>query len=223
MYDSFGENLEAWVRGEPWKTRKRDEESILKFGLAMQAMGTGVARQVKAALDLRGAKKMLDVGGGLGHYSKALLGEYPELISTVLDTPEVVKMGRKDAVGTPLEDRIEFIGGDYLEDDWGTGYDFVLLANVLHQELSESAASMVRKGADAVCNGGRVGVVDFSIDDQQREHVLGSLFAINMRSFGDTYPEPTIRGWMERSGLCKVERIDLSDFRWLIIGHKDKE
>ncbi len=47
MYDSFGENLEGWVRGEPWKTRKRDEESIRKFGLAMQAMGTGVARQVK--------------------------------------------------------------------------------------------------------------------------------------------------------------------------------
>ncbi len=223
MYDSFGENLEGWVRGEPWKTMKRDEESIRKFGLAMQAMGTGVATQVKKVLDLRGATKMLDVGGGFGHYTKALLDEYPELRSTVLDTPEVAKMGRKKVAGTPFEDRIEFVAGHYLEDNWGTGYDFVLLANVLHQELSESAAGMIRKGASAACDGGRVGVVDFSIDDQQREHILGSLFAINMRSFGDTYPEPIIRGWMERNGLRKVERIDLSDFRWLITGYKNNE
>lgn len=221
LYDSFGENMEAWARGEPWKTKKRNEESIRKFALAMQAMGTGVALQVREAIDLGGAKKMLDVGGSFGHYSKALLKKYPELRSTILDTPEVVNMGQKNLAGTPLEDRIEFVGGDYLEDDWGGGYDFVLLANVLHQELKESAAKMVFKGASALCNGGRLGVVDFSIDDQQREHVLGSLFAINMRSFGDTYTEPTIRGWMEQSGLCNLERVDLSDFRWFIIGCKE--
>lgn len=221
LYDSYGENLEAWVCGDSWKIRKRDQESIHKFGLAMQAMGIGVAHQVKAAIDLSEAKKMLDVGGGFGHYSRVFVSAYPQLRSTVLDTPEVVQMGSTELAGADLAERITFQGGDYLKDDWGVGYDFVLLANVLHQELSESAAGMVQKASNALLPGGRVGIVDFSIDDKQHEHVLGTLFAVNMRSFGDTYPEPTIRDWMHHSGLSNIKRFDLSDFRWLIAGCKE--
>ena len=49
---------------------------------------------------------------------------------------------------------------------------------------------------------------------------MGALFAINMRSFGDTYTEPVIRGWMSEAGLGDIERIDLSELRWLIVGYK---
>jgi hypothetical protein len=79
---------------------------------------------------------------------------------------------------------------------------------------------MVRSGAEAVVLGGRVVVVDFAIDDQRRQHVLGALFAINMRSFGDTWTEPTIRGWMEAAGLGEIERADLGPDRWIISGRK---
>jgi hypothetical protein len=66
--------------------------------------------------------------------------------------------------------------------------------------------------------GGRVAVVDFRIDEHRREHVMGCLFAINMRSFGDTHTEPDIRGWLEGAGLGTVDRIDLDGDRWLIVG-----
>ena len=79
---------------------------------------------------------------------------------------------------------------------------------------------MLRRWRCAAVPGGRVVVVDFAIDDAKREHVLGSLFAINMRSFGDTYSEPELRGWMEDAGLIDVERIDLGPDRWIISGSK---
>jgi hypothetical protein len=63
-------------------------------------------------------------------------------------------------------------------------------------------------------------VVDFQIDDDQRRHPFGTLFAINMRSFGDTYAEPTIRGWMAAAGLGEITRADLDPDRWLIVGRK---
>jgi hypothetical protein len=115
---------------------------------------------------------------------------------------------------------IEWIGGDYHETDPGSGYDFVLLANVLHQELAPQAAELVRRAAAALAPGGRVVVIDFAIDDAKQEHPFGTLFAINMRSFGDTWSEPEIRGWMEDAGLSDIERADLGTDRWIITGRK---
>ncbi len=220
MYERWGECLEPWLRKESWPTQDRSPDDVRRFGEAMQAMGAQIAERVGTVLDLSGVSRMLDVGGGFGHYSRALCRLQPDLRATVLDTAEVVARGREGVAGTAFADRIEFVAGDYLGSEYGEGYDLVLLANVLHQEKSDGASGMIRRGAAALNPGGRVAVVDFAIDDERREHVLGTLFAINMRSFGDTYTEPTIRGWMEEAGLVEAERIDLNDYRWLIQAHK---
>ncbi len=123
-------------------------------------------------------------------------------------------------VGTEFEGRISWVGGDYLETDYGSGYDLVLLANILHQELAPQAAEIISRAAAALAPEGSVVVVDFAIDDAKQEHLLGTLFAINMRSFGDTYSEPELRGWMETAGLGDIERTDIGPDRWLISGHK---
>jgi SAM-dependent methyltransferase len=218
MYDAWGENLEPWLRGEPWTTRARDPEGVRAFGTAMRAIGSRIARRVADHLDIGGARRMLDLGGGLGQYSKALCGAHPGLRSTVLDIPPVVELARSELAGSELADRIDFVGGDYHSTEVGDAYDLVLLANILHQETAPLAAGLVRRAAGALSPGGRVAVVDFQIDDEQRQHPFGTLFAINMRSFGDTYPEPAIRGWMEAAGLGEITRTDLDPDRWLIVG-----
>jgi len=141
----------------------------------------------------------------------------------VLDIPEVTELAAANLAGTELEDRIEFLSGDYLETNYGSNYDLVLFANVLHQETASRAADMVRRGTEALAPDGRVVVVDFAIDDAQCEHLLGTLFAVNMRSFGDTWPEPEICGWMSAAGLDEVQRTDLGPDRWIISGRKPRE
>ena len=222
MYERWGANLEPWLRGEDWGTAERTPEEIRRFGAAMRAMGSQMARRAAAVLDLEGVDRILDVGGGWGHFSKALCERCPGLQATVLDIPEVTELAAADLAGSEIGDRIDFLPGDYLETDYGSGYDLVLFANVLHQETADRAAKMVRHGAEALALDGRVVVVDFAIDDCQREHLLGTLFAVNMRSFGDTWTEPTIRGWMEAAGLDEVERTDLGPDRWIISGRKVK-
>lgn len=218
MYDAWGENLEPWLRGEPWTTRARDPEGVRAFGTAMRAIGSRIARRVADHLDVGGTRRMLDLGGGLGQYSLALCSQHEGLRSTVLDIPPVVELARAELAGSGLEDRIDFVGGDYHSTEVGAGYDLVLLANILHQEPAASATALVRRAAGALSPGGRVAVVDFQIDDEQRQHPFGTLFAINMRSFGDTHTEPAIRGWMEAAGLGEITRADLDPDRWLIVG-----
>jgi len=220
MYERWGETLEPWLRGEDWPVAERTPEEVRRFGAAMRAMGSQMARRVAAALDLEDAEKMLDVGGGWGHFAKALCSAKPDLRATVLDIPEVAERAGADIAGTEFEARIGFLPGDYLAADYGSGFDIVLFANVLHQETAQRAAEMVRRGAAALAPGGRAVVVDFAIDDERRQHLIGALFAINMRSFGDTWPEPTIRRWMESAGLGEIDRTDLGPDRWIISGRK---
>lgn len=218
LYERWGATLEPWVRGEEWPVAERTPEQRRRFSAAMRAMGGQIAARVAAVLDLGGVARVLDVGGGWGQYAQALCRRSPELRATVLDTPQVVEQGRPALAGTGLEDRIDFLPGDYHETDYGAGWDLVLFANVLHQESANAAAGMVRRGADALTPGGRVAVVDFAIDDDRCQHVLGTLFAINMRSFGNTWTEPEIRDWMAEAGLTRIERTDIGPDRWLIVG-----
>jgi len=218
MYERWGENLEPWLRGEKWSTAPRTPEEIARFGAAMQAMGSQQARRVAGELDLSGVATILDVGGGWGHFAKAFLTANPELDATVLDIPQVAEAAPAAILGTEFEGRISWIGGDYLKSNYGSGYDVVLLANILHQELPPQAAEIIRRAAAALAPGGRVVVVDFAIDDAKQEHLLGALFAINMRSFGDTYSEPELRGWMEDAGLENVKRTFIGPDRWIISG-----
>ena len=216
LYDRWGATLEEWVRTGTQPQRKRSGDQLLKFGQGMQASASLMAPQVIKALDnFSGIKKVLDLGGGIGGYARFFCREKEDVKVTVLDIPEVAELGRKSLAG---EDRIDFIGGDYHETEFGSGYDLVLMANILHIESPEDAAALVRRSAEACYPGGRVAVVDFVIDDQKRENIMGCLFAINMRSFGDTHSKPQIEGWMQAAGIPKVETFDLPPAHWMIAG-----
>ena len=222
MYSAWGEHLETWLRGGEWPRGTRTPDDVRVFGEAMRAMGTEIARRLADALELDDVQRMLDVGGGFGHFARVLCDASPDLQAVVLDRPDVVELARRELEGGPFEDRIDLVGGDYHDTDFGSGFDLVLLANVLHQESSRDAARLIRRAAQASTPGGRVAVLDFCIDDHRHEHLLGTLFAINMRDFGDTWTEPDIRGWMQTAGLDHIERTNIGPDRWLITGRSSR-
>jgi len=216
LYDRWGATLEDWVStGEQPRTR-RSGDQLLKFGQGMFASASLMAPQVIMALNgLSGIRRVLDLGGGIGGYAACFCRAKPDARVTVLDIPEVAELGRQSLSG---EERIDFVGGDYHETDFGSGYDLVLMANILHIESPDDAAVLVARAAGACAPGGRVAVVDFAIDDDKRENVMGCLFAINMRSFGDTHSEPQIRDWMQAAGINRIETFDLPPAHWMITG-----
>lgn len=216
LYDRWGATLEEWVRTGRQPRRVRSGDQLEEFGRGMLASARLMAPQVLKALDdFSDIKRVLDLGGGIGGYAGYFCRAKRDVSVTVLDIPEVADLGRKNLPG---EERIIFIGGDYHQTDFGSGYDLVLLANILHIESPGDAAALIEKSANACSPAGRVAVVDFKIDDQKRENVMGCLFAINMRSFGDTHSEPQIRSWMEAAGLPEVQTFDLPPAHWMVVG-----
>lgn len=219
LYDRWGATLEPWLRDEPVAVPPRTPEQQKKFDHGMVANARRLAPRVIEALPREGAGKMLDIGGGLGAYAQLFCRAWDGLTATVLDQQHVVARGPEFLRGTPEAEKISFLDGDYAHPIDGS-YDLVLLANVLHQERPDTAAAMVQHAASALRPSGRLVVVDFAIDDDKHSALIGCLFAINMRSFGDTHSEPQIRGWLRDAGLVDQYRVDITSSQWMIVGRR---
>ena len=103
--------------------------------------GPGLAKR----LDLRNAKRLLDVGGGAGTNAIAFCREYPGLTATVFDLPQTLEMTKKIVVEAGLEDRITLMPGNFHVDDFGGSYDVALMSDILHYQDGETNAALVRK------------------------------------------------------------------------------
>ncbi len=89
-----------------------------------------LANQISALLDLKGVQRMMDLGGGSGVVSMALMRNYPTLTSTVVDMENVCAAGREIAVEEGLSERISYYPADFVSDEFPSGFDLVLQCDV---------------------------------------------------------------------------------------------
>lgn len=82
--------------------------------------------------DLARFHHLLDLGGGPGLFSIALVEKYPELRATVFDTPDTEYIARNFFKNSPAHQKLDFRGGDFLSDTLGGPYDVALLSSILH-------------------------------------------------------------------------------------------
>ncbi len=67
------------------------------FSSAQHSGSLGPARLMARRVDLAGATKFLDVGGGSGAYTLAFLKQNPKLRATILDFPETIQTAQRYA------------------------------------------------------------------------------------------------------------------------------
>jgi SAM-dependent methyltransferase len=121
-----------------------------------------LAARFADVLDVGGARSLLDLGGGSGVMSLALLDRYPSLTAVVMDIATVCAEGRLIAAERGLGDRISFVEGDLLTSGFPAGLDLVLECDV--GLYPEGLLSRVR---DALQPGGRLVVVDLMGESEE--------------------------------------------------------
>jgi len=157
--------------------------------------------------------RLLDVGGGHGEYSVALCRKFPDLVAVLFDSPQTLAAGRKHVVAEKLGQRITFQEGDFLAGDLPTGFDAVLLFNIVHGFTAEQNMALFRKVRRALQPGGRVVVLD-QLDKNIPMASLTATARLLALSYyhvlgGRVYPFDEIAGWLEAAGFREVRRIDL--------------
>lgn len=109
---------------------EEDPAYMRRFTRKLYEIHRSFADQLANLLDLQGVKRILDLGGGSGVVSFALLRKQDELTSVVVDVESVCQAGREIASENKLEKRITYLAADILEDDLPTGFDMAMLCDV---------------------------------------------------------------------------------------------
>ena len=185
MWRSWGDLAHIVKKGAEFiefekKYLKTDAKQTEIFIDTMYQLGFIDAKTLASKLDLRGVKRVLDVGGGPGHYSFAMIEKNPEIKATVLDLPLTLKVTRKYIIKRNMMGKVNTLEGDFLKVDYGTGYDLVLLSHVLHSNSLRDCRKMMNKNYRALNKGGRVVIHDFILNEGKTSPPDAAIFSVNM-------------------------------------------
>jgi SAM-dependent methyltransferase len=182
-----------------------------RFSWAMHHRSLDVAPKVAGQVDLRGARTLLDLGGGPGTYALAFLKRNPALRATVCDRAPALAVAREIAATVPHGKRLSYLPLDFVAKPIPGRYDVIWFSNVLHIYSPEENRRLFRKMARALAPGGRLLIQDAFLHDANGLYPQeASLFAVTMLLFtdgGDTYSVRDTTAWLRQAGFGRVRTL----------------
>ncbi len=175
--DSDGAQIDSYAKwfSDPVEARLYSE--------SQHAGSLGPGRSVARMIDLKDARTLADIGGGTGAFAIRLCEANPDLKATVLDFPNVIALGREYVAAAGLSDRIEFVGGNALEDDWPEGQDIVLMSYLFNGVPGDAIPDLTRRAFASLNPGGHFLVHDFIVDDDRQGPTLAALWQLQHLAF----------------------------------------
>ncbi|MEM6731758.1 MAG: methyltransferase [Myxococcota bacterium] len=174
----------------------------------MIPVARGPAAEIAKIVDGHSVAHALDVGGGPGVYAAALLDRFPEARVTLMDLAPTL------AIASELhQDRpgLELREGNYLTDDYGEGFDLVVMSHVTHDESPQSVLAMLRRARRAMTTDGRLVIHDFVHGDNNA--LWSSLFSLNLALYTDggrVYSVQDYTNFLVEAGFSEPEVHDVA-------------
>jgi hypothetical protein len=133
---------------EIWEKGARASVNHTRCGRAQM-----IARHVSMLPEFGSFTKILDLGAGPGIMGIAVTAVHPSLKCVLFDQPAVSKVATEVIAEYGMEDRVTVKGGNYMEDDFGTDYEFVM-ANFTLNFYRDRLGEIMRKVLGALKPGG---------------------------------------------------------------------
>jgi predicted O-methyltransferase YrrM len=197
---------EKWLDARP----ERDEAEVRAFICGMDAIARDLAPKVAATLDLKGARRLLDLGGGPATYAVAFVKAYPQLQATVFDLPMPIKIARENIAKHGLGHRIDTLAGNFLQDGIGSGYDFIWVSQILHSHDEEQCRLIIGKAVQALNPGGTLAIQDFFLNPDGASPPGAAMFGVHMLAVtprGRAYTHGEVAQWLAAAGLGTPEHV----------------
>ncbi len=213
---------EVLAKGGPLRReRERTGDELRDFICGMRDIQRRSVRGVIDRVDLAGAERLLDLGGGPGTAAIAFAEEWPTLRCTVFDLPEPCGIAREQVTAAGLDDRVDVVAGDFLVDPIGADFDMIYLSNIIHSLSPDETALLFGKCFAALVPGGRLLVKDFYLDDDRAAPPFAARFSVNMlvgTEGGKSYADKEARELLAGAGFTDLERVDVPKHSAVLIG-----
>ncbi|HET9960841.1 MAG TPA: methyltransferase [Nitrospiraceae bacterium] len=155
-----------------------------------------------------GVKKVLDIAAGHGLFGIEIGTRCPEAEIVALDWPNVLNVAREFAQKAGIESRYRTIAGDAFQQDFGSGYDLILLTNFLHHFSTSTCESLLRKVHRALAPGGRVITLEFVPNEDRITPPPVAEFSLIMLATtpeGDAYTFREYERMFAAAGFARTE------------------
>jgi len=177
---------------------------------AMHVVGREVSVEIADDYDLTPYKKLLDVGGASGTYAIAFLKKNTNMGAVIFDFENVLEMAKDRIESEGLKDRVEFVSGDFYEDEFPNGCDLALLSAIIHQNSPEENLKLYKKVFGALEPNGKILIRDHIMDESRTKPPAGALFALNMlvnTRGGDTYTYSEVEKTLKGAGFVDIKQV----------------
>ena len=206
----WGRLLESVKSGLPLDHDEPDEPDYRRrFTWAMHHRTLETAPKIAAQIGLRGARTLLDLGGGPGTYAMAFLAKNPALRATVCDRPAALDVAKEIASTHKAGARLSYMPLDLLTEAIPGTFDVIWYSNVLHIYSPQDNQALFLRALAALNPGGRFLIQDAFLHD--REGLFpeeASLFAVSMLLFterGNTYKAAETKSWLTDAGFERIK------------------
>ena len=168
---------------------------------------------------------VVDLGSGLGTYAAAVLRRFPEATAVLVDRPNAAEVVEAHLAAEGLADRARFVGGDFLTDDVGDGFDVAIVSNIVHNLGAEGSQELLLRMHPRMAPGGRILVKDLAIDAERLAPASAGRFAITMALFtprGGVFPASEVATWLEDAGFVVEDSHDLvvAEGSYMVVGRR---
>jgi SAM-dependent methyltransferase len=190
-----------------------DEETQRIAAAGIEAVLAGPAAALANTVKVADRQRLLDVGGGTGSWSIAVIRQHPHMTATVVELPKVADIARGRIAEAGLTARIDVVSGDAFDAPLPAGYDACLVANLIHYFSPDENQQLLRRIRGAVEPGARLLLADFWTDPTHTEPLMAALmageFAVHVRH-GDVYSVAEAQQWLQATGWQLAEHLPLA-------------
>jgi SAM-dependent methyltransferase len=199
----------AYIFREGIESAMDEEQSARRLTLALAGRAKNVAPHLAANVSLTNARRLLDIGGGSGLYSIAILQQNPQVRAVVWDRGEVLKVAEEFGRQNGVSDRLEVLAGDMFADPVPADCDVILLSNILHDWDVPECRKLIQRCADALPASGRLLIHDVFLDDDLGGPLPIALYSAALFSLteGRAYSAAEYRGWLREAGLMTGKEV----------------
>lgn len=210
LVDAWAKLTEAVLRGAPVAKKSHGEEIEREsFQMGMFNLAMAIAPTIAKTINLEGRRHLLDLGGGPGTHAINFCLANPMLKATIYDRKTTEPFARQTVNKFGVSDRVDFVAGDFNEDQIEGSFDVAWLSQIIHSNSPEKCQDLFAKTIKALEPGGLILIHDFFLNDTMDGPLFPALFSMNMllSNHGRSYSAKEVVEMLRLAGAKDVRRI----------------
>ena len=199
----------------------RDRLEALSLNRHPSTLASG--KDLVARYDFSSHRKLLDVGGGTGGVSIAVVEACPHIEATVVELTPMLPITRKYVEEAHASEQVRVVEGNAVDGALSGSFDVAVLRWLIQVLSAEQADRLIKNVAQVIEPAGIIYILGDILDDSRLtpEGMLGAnLNYLNVYDGGQAYTEGEHRNWLAAAGFENIERVIISHGESIICARK---